>query len=211
MHPSPTAPSPRAARWDNLHRTRVATEMSWYQPLPATSLELIQASELTPQTPIVDVGSGASTLVDALLDRGFQDITLLDIADAAFAPTRARLGARAERITFVASDVTRWTPTRNYGLWHDRAVFHFLTDAGDRAAYKEVLRAALARGATAIVATFALDGPEKCSGLPIVRYSIDTLAAELRGVLRLREHRHELHRTPSGGTQSFVFGAFSRA
>lgn len=200
-----------AEHWNDVHAKRAPDAVSWYQASPNFSLELMEAASVRRDAPVVDVGAGASTLVDALLARGFTDVTLLDVAEAAFDRTRARLGARASAVHTIACDVTSWRPARQYALWHDRAVFHFLTEAADRAAYVRALAEGLAPGGTAIVATFAEDGPERCSGLPVRRYAIEALAAELAPVVTLLESRRELHTTPSGAVQSFVFGSFRRS
>jgi hypothetical protein len=185
--------------------------VSWYQLNATTSLDLVAASKVGKASPIVDVGAGASTLVDGLLARGYTEVFLLDVADTAFTPTRRRLAARSAEVQYIVADVATWRPVHRFGLWHDRALFHFMTDAAKRNAYKDTLRAALGPQGKAIVATFALDGPERCSGLPVQRYSAETLAKELGGVLRLLESRQEIHRTPTGATQSFVYGLFERA
>ncbi len=202
----------RSAHWGNVWSTKSADAVSWYQPEPTVSLALIDAVGLGTDDPIVDVGAGASTLVDGLLARGFRDLTLLDIAAEAFEATRRRLAGRdAGRVAYVATDVTRWAPERTYALWHDRAVLHFLTDEADRAAYGAALAHALRPGGAAVIATFADDGPERCSGLPVRRYAEAALAAELAPWLTLVEARRETHRTPGGSEQRFVYGRFQRS
>jgi SAM-dependent methyltransferase len=198
-----------AAHWRHVHTTRDARAVSWFQTSATGSLALLDAAGVSKDAPVVDVGAGGSVLVDELLARGYTDVTLLDIADEAFAVTRARLGERANRVRFVASDITAWTPDRRFALWHDRAVFHFLTRPEQRAGYLRALEAGLAPGARVVVATFALDGPDKCSGLPVQRYSAETLAAEFRGLLRPCETRREIHRTPGGAEQAFTFVLFA--
>jgi trans-aconitate methyltransferase len=186
--------------------------VSWFQPEATTSLELIEGTGVALDAPVIDVGAGASLLVDGLLERGFRDITLLDIADAALAETQRRLGPTAtDTVRYIAGDITTWTPLRHFAVWHDRAVFHFLTTPGERAAYRRALALALEPGAHAIIATFALDGPERCSGLSVQRYSADTLAAEFAGVLTPVEARSEVHITPKGTPQSFVVVRFVRS
>ncbi len=196
--------------WERVHRTRSPTEVSWYQPSADLSLELIDKSGVKADAPVIDVGAGGSTLVDGLLDRGFSDVSVLDIAASAFDATRARLGDRAGRVRYIVADVTAWLPGRAYALWHDRAAFHFLTEEPLRRAYRDTLRKALAPRGHAIIATFAEDGPERCSGLPVRRYSAEALAAEFAGLLRPVEERRSVHRTPAGGLQSFVFVRFER-
>ena len=185
--------------------------MSWFQPRPETSLALIHGAGIAKTDALIDVGGGASRLVDALLAEGFSDVTVLDIAAGALAKSRARLGKDADRARWVAADITRWQPERKYRLWHDRAVFHFLTEPDDRAAYKRALEAALAPGGTAIIASFALDGPERCSGLSVRRYAPESLAMELGPAFTLTTHRHEAHTTPAGKLQQFQYSVFSYA
>ena len=184
--------------------------MSWFQREATISLELI-APHVAKEESVVDVGAGASTLVDGLLAREHTDVTLLDIADNALAVTRKRMADVAgKRVSYVVTDVTWWKPERKYGLWHDRAVFHFLTQPEDRAAYRKVLGSAVGSGGQVVIAAIGLDGPERCSGLPVHRYSSATLAAAFDGLLRLEEERHEIHKTPTGAEQSFVYGRLRR-
>jgi trans-aconitate methyltransferase len=194
--------------WEEVYRQKAEDAVSWFQPRPELSLDLIRASGLVPDDPIIDVGGGASRLVDALLAAGVRDITVLDIADAALDKARKRLGASAAQVHWLTADVTHWRPERKYRLWHDRAVFHFLTEAADRAAYRHALESALAPGATAIIASFAPDGPERCSGLPVQRYSPDTLAAELGPAFQLIDRRDEEHMTPASKVQRFQYSVF---
>jgi hypothetical protein len=201
--------SSKPEHWRNVYRSRSPKELSWFQPRATLSLDLIARAAIPMTAPIVDVGAGASMLADGLLARGYRDVTLLDLADEAFDDTRRRLRSPAGA-HYVVSDVTAWAPSRRYALWHDRATFHFLTDEKARGAYRKVLASALASGGHAIVATFALEGPERCSGLPVRRYSAETLAAAFAGTLRLVEEAHEDHVTPAGITQRFVFGRFVR-
>jgi trans-aconitate methyltransferase len=203
-------PGPRE-HWQNVYTTRRETEVSWFQESPSLSLDLIRSVGALGQAAIIDIGGGASRLVDALLDQGCRDVTVLDVSEAALAATRIRLGERAAGVHWIAADVTRWDPPRQYDLWHDRAAFHFLTDANDRAAYIERLGRALRSGGHAIIATFAPDGPERCSGLPIVRYDAAMLGATLGNRFALVESRREDHLTPTGTTQRFQYSVFRRA
>lgn len=196
--------------WEEVYRTKVEQEVSWFQTEPCLSLGLIHEAGIARQAAIVDVGTGASRLMDRLLAEGFTDLTALDIAEAGLAKSQARLGAAAERVDWVAADVTRWRPPKRYGLWHDRAVFHFLTDAADRAAYRSTLESALGPEGVAIIASFALDGPERCSGLPVQRYSPASLAVELGPGFRLVAQRRESHTTPAGRQQLFQYSVFRR-
>jgi trans-aconitate methyltransferase len=201
----------RTNHWQAIYERRAPAEVSWFQAQALSSLELVERAGISRDAPLIDVGSGASTLVDGLCSAGYRDITLLDVAAAAFVETRRRLEGRPEgSVQYVVADVTRWTPPRKYALWHDRAVFHFLTAEADREAYRSVLAAALAPGAHAIVATFALDGPEQCSGLPVRRYSAASLASEFEDLLEPVEDRAALHTTPTGASQSFLFVRFVR-
>ncbi len=196
--------------WDEVYRLKAEQEVSWFQTEPGVSLELIRAADLAKQDAIVDVGAGASRLVDRLLAEGYQDLTALDIADTALRKSQARLGDAARRVNWFAADVTHWQPPKRYALWHDRAVFHFLTEATDRAAYRKTLASALRPQGMAIIASFAPDGPERCSGLPVQRYSPASLAAELGAGFRLLDQRSESHMTPAGKLQLFQYSVFRR-
>jgi SAM-dependent methyltransferase len=195
--------------WQNVYATRPPEQLSWYQASSDVSLDLVRQAAIGPADAIVDVGAGASRFVDGLLERGYGDVTLLDLSEAALDVVRRRLGD-ARGVRYLAADVTRWEPSRQFALWHDRAVFHFLVDDGARASYRRTMAAALAPGSKAIVATFDLHGPERCSGLPVRRYSETTLAAELSDVVRPLDARREAHRTPAGSTQSFVYLLFEK-
>jgi SAM-dependent methyltransferase len=200
----------RQTHWQNVYATRSEKEVSWFQENPAPSLELIAATGLSHEAAIVDVGGGTSRLADRLLDRGFRRLTILDLSANALAEAKARLGPRAEGIDWIAADVTAWEPSTAYDLWHDRAAFHFLTEPADRDAYIARLSKALRPGGHAIIATFAADGPERCSGLPIVRYDPEELARTLGGGFKLVESRRHDHLTPGGNTQRFQFSRFLR-
>jgi len=198
----------RQQHWEDVYRQKPDDSLSWFQPRPEISLELIHAASLPKTAAIIDVGGGVSRLVDYLLAEGYSDVTVLDIAEHALQKTRARLGDTANRAHWIAADVTRWIPDRQYHLWHDRAVFHFLIDEMERAAYRKNLETALTNGGTAIIASFNLDGPERCSGLPVQRYSPQTLSAELGSRFRLIQHRSEAHHTPAGKVQQFQYSVF---
>ncbi|HQU25722.1 MAG TPA: class I SAM-dependent methyltransferase [Acidimicrobiales bacterium] len=193
------------AFWDERYRATTPEERSWTEPSPTATLEILDRLDLAPTDPIVDVGGGASRLVDALLERGFSDLTVLDLAESALAEARARLGAAADRVTWVCADVTAWRPERTYALWHDRAVFHFLIEPAARGAYRDRLERATASGSYAVLATFAPDGPDTCSGLPVTRWAPAELAAEIGDAFEpLLEGRRE-HVTPWGSTQPFTW------
>ena len=201
----------RQAHWENVYATKREDEVSWFQENPALSLELIDAAGATRESRIIDIGGGESRLVDLLLQRGFHLLSVLDLSETALAAARARIGGEARNVEWVVADVTKWTPSRQYDIWHDRAAFHFLTDPDDRAAYVSRLKSALRPGGQAIIGTFALDGPEKCSGLPVQRYDGASLQATLGNEFTILEERRETHTTPWGSTQSFQFARFQRA
>lgn len=196
--------------WRQVYATRKADEVSWYQVSPDGSLNAFDRVGATPGLALVDIGGGASTLVDSLLERGWQDLTVVDIAEPALAAAQARLGDEAARVRWEVADIRDWCPTRTFDIWHDRAVFHFLTDPADRAAYRRALVDGTHAGSHAILATFALDGPEKCSGLPVQRYDAPALAAELGGPFHLIGDWREGHVTPWGAKQSFQWCVFTR-
>lgn len=202
-----------ADHWDAVFGGREEEALTWYEPRPALSLELI-AAHAAPPDAVIDIGGGVSRLVDALLEEGYTDLTVLDLSRAAIEQCRARLGPAADRVRWLVEDITAWRPERTCRLWHDRAVFHFLTTAADRAAYVTALCAALEPGGHAIIQTFAEDGPERCSGLPVARYCPETLAAELErhapGGFCLVDARRYLHRTPGGAEQRFQASVFRR-
>jgi SAM-dependent methyltransferase len=200
----------RKSHWENVYGSKRHTEVSWYQEVPDKSLALINATGASTEDAIIDIGGGASTLVDHLLEAGFADVTVLDLAATAFDQARKRLGKQAGMVNWVVSDVTQFKPERQYRLWHDRAVLHFLTAASDRARYVEVLKDALVPGGHAIIATFGPDGPLKCSGLEIRRYSVSRLEDLLGPEFELQFHELENHQTPMGSTQQFLYSCWTR-
>lgn len=192
--------------WDRVYARKRIDEVSWFRPHLDTSWELIRRSAASPEARIVDVGAGASTLVDDLLDAGYSDVTALDVSPAALERAKERLGARASAVTWIAADVTRASlPSGRFDVWHDRAVFHFLTDPEDRRRYVEQVRHAVVPGGHVIVATFGPDGPERCSGLPTARYAPEALHAEFGSDFTLVDRREEWHTTPAGVQQQFVY------
>ena len=199
----------RQTHWESVYTTKGEKEVSWFQERPEISLEFIAATGAGPNSAIVDIGGGASRLVDALLDDGYRKLTVLDLSKAALAASRERLGLRGDTVTWVAADVTTWRPSEHYDVWHDRAAFHFLTDEKDRHAYVLRLEQALRDGGEAIIGTFALNGPERCSGLPVMRYDSSGLTTVLGPKFRLLASREEEHRTPWGASQLFQFSRFS--
>jgi trans-aconitate methyltransferase len=200
----------RAAHWQQVYATKAADAVSWFQDEPRPSLDAIDRAGLGPETAFIDVGGGASRLVDALIARGWRDLTVLDISAAALAVSKSRLGPAADMATWIAADITAWRPQRSFDLWHDRAVFHFLTEAKDRDAYLAALQAGLRRGGQLIMATFAPDGPERCSGLPVQRYDETTLGRALGEGYELAESWRERHATPWGAEQAFNWCRFVR-
>ena len=192
--------------WDRVYTTKAPEAVSWYQPHLARSLELIARAAPDPAAAIIDVGGGESTLVDDLLDRGYRDVTVLDISEAAIEVAKRRLGERAQAVSWLAADITKATlPEHRYDVWHDRAVFHFLTEASQRVAYVRQVKRAMRPQGHVIVATFGPEGPTQCSGLDVVRYDADALHDEFGPQFRLVEHATELHRTPAGATQQFLY------
>lgn len=200
----------RKAHWETVYTSKGETEVSWFQDDPAASLELIDRARLAADAQIIDIGGGASRLVDRLVARGFSSITVLDISAAALDLARARLKAAGKTVQWIVADVTAWQPLQRFDLWHDRAAFHFLVDAADRAAYIACLKQAVRPGGHAIIATFAIDGPEKCSGLPVNRYDPAGLAKELGDGFSLVESRRHDHATPWNSQQRFQFSLFQR-
>ena len=196
--------------WDGVYATRSTTEVSWYERAPATSLRLIDALGLGSSAAIVDVGAGASSLVDGLLATGFTDVTVLDISPRALDEVRERLGEQAGKVTFVADDVLRWEPVRRFDVWHDRAAFHFLVDAVDQDRYVQLAGRTVRRGGAVIVAGFAEDGPTQCSGLPVSRHSADQLAATFQPFFTLIADEREEHVTPMGIVQPFTWVTLRR-
>lgn len=200
----------RKQHWEQVYAQKQPTEVSWFQPRPEHSLRLITATGIAHDQPLIDLGGGASCLVDNLLEQGYRDVSVLDISGAALQHARQRLGQRAAAVHWIEADATAFEPSRHYALWHDRAVFHFLTDPADREAYRQRLARGLQAGGQLIIATFALDGPERCSNLPVQRYSPETLSAELGAGYHLVETLGEAHITPAQKEQRFVYCRFAK-
>ncbi len=198
----------RSAHWEKVYTDKAESEVSWFERQPSLSLELIAAASAGTAASVIDIGGGASRLAGQLLASGYRDISVLDISEAALKAAANALGARAGEIDWIVSDITRWEPTRAYDVWHDRAAFHFLTDAVDRTAYVDRLRQALKPGGSAIFATFAPDGPEKCSGLQVVRHDAESIGRELGPDFRLLRTERRDHETPWGALQSFQISVF---
>ena len=194
------------SHWENIYAEKAPDSVSWYRPHLEKSLRFIE--QLAPRTSavIIDVGGGESTLVDDLLARGYENITVLDISQAAINASRKRLGSASERVSWRVADITRVELDASaYDVWHDRAVFHFLTEESDRVAYVRQVARAVRRGGHVIVSTFGPDGPTKCSGLDVIRYDADSLHREFGVQFRLLETSKELHQTPFGTFQQFLY------
>lgn len=200
----------KQAHWQNVYQNRDERDVSWFEESPAISLELIQATGVGVAGPIIDIGGGASRLVDALMREGFRAITVLDLSEKALAASRQRLGAQAAQISWIVADVTTWQPTETFDVWHDRAAFHFLTDPADGAAYAARVQKAVRPGGNVIIGTFALDGPERCSGLPVTRHDAASIGQVLEKSFKFIETRRHDHETPRGDIQRFQFSRFQR-
>ncbi len=192
--------------WEHIYHTKDTAQVSWYQLHPRLSLQYIQNTGIGKTAHIIDVGGGASTLVDHLLDDGFQQVTVLDISATALEIAQQRLGQRAESVTWLEADITQTTLRHHaYDVWHDRAVFHFLTEREDRQRYVNAVKEAVKPGGHVIVATFASDGPEKCSGLEVTRYDPQSLHNEFGIDFELVDSTREEHHTPFGTEQKFIY------
>lgn len=192
--------------WERVYLERAATSVSWYQPQASLSLDVIGRVAPERASPIIDVGGGASMLIDGLLDAGYKSVTVLDLAAAGLAVARQRLGERATQVSWIVADaLAAPLPMAHYKVWHDRAVFHFLTDPADRARYVLQARQAVQPGGHVVVASFGTKGPTRCSGLDVVRYSPDTMHAEFGTGFRLLDSFEEDHHTPAGAVQAFVY------
>jgi len=195
----------RKKHWEDVYTKKIPAEVSWYQIEPTLSLELIKSTGIDHTSKIIDVGGGASVLVDRLLDQGFQNLTVLDISSKSLDFTKERLGELAVQVFWIEVDVTEFDPPQKYDLWHDRAVFHFLTDPNDRKKYVRNMDKALNPGGHAIIAAFAIDGPPKCSGLDVERYSPEKMKNELGDSFEFIKSIKEVHMTPWGSEQKFIY------
>ncbi len=195
----------RKLHWERVYEGKEPTEVSWYQPVPEKSLELIHSAARSTSDSIIDVGGGASSLVDRLLDVGYEDVSVLDISGKALQQSVARLGDLAARVRWIEADITDFNPSRSYAVWHDRAVFHFLTEETDRQRYIAAMKAALRAEGHFLLATFGPEGPLRCSGLDIRRYSVEMLRQLLGDDFVLQSEEIDEHRTPAGATQQFLY------
>ncbi len=196
----------KKSHWENVYSTRPSDQVSWFRKHLDNSLKLIRSTGVGQDAAIIDVGGGSSTLVDDLLDRGFVDVSVLDISRSAMEVSRARLGDRQGRVNWIEADITTVELIEDrYDVWHDRAVFHFLTDPTNRRRYVDRVKRSVKLGGHVIVASFGLAGPAKCSGLDVVRYNPDTMHDEFGNDFELVSSLDEQHRTPVGTTQEFVY------
>ncbi|EAR15045.1 class I SAM-dependent methyltransferase [Robiginitalea biformata] len=200
----------RKKHWENIYRTRELKDVSWFQPTPETSLSYFEAFEVPTTARIIDVGGGDSLLADHLLERGYSDITVLDISAEAINRARERLGHQANRVKWIVADAANFTPSDTYDFWHDRAAFHFLTDPGDIAGYLDSVRQGLNPDGILVIGTFSVNGPEKCSGIRVMQYSGQSMARLLEPDFEKIRCETLDHRTPSGSMQNFVFCSFRR-
>jgi len=200
----------RRQHWEDVYEAKRETDVSWFQPKPELSLALI--CEHAPQTnaSVIDIGGGASSLAAALLELGYRDLAVLDISAAALERAKSNLGADAAKIEWVVADIATWQPQRRWQVWHDRAVFHFLTDTASQDAYIRALHAATETGGIAIISGFAPDGPEKCSGLPVVRYDAQSLSSRIGTGFELLAGKREEHHTPGGAVQKFYYAVLRK-
>jgi ubiquinone/menaquinone biosynthesis C-methylase UbiE len=197
--------------WDNLYSTNRPQKLGWYEPHLRVSLDMISAARIDRDARIIDIGGGASTLVDDLLAQGFGYITVLDLSQAALSLARARLGEQAGKIRWLEADITSASlPADHYDLWHDRAVFHFLTNGADREKYVKTMRRSVKAQGHIVIGTFSLQAPPKCSGLEVQRYDPELLHREVGEDLELREHKYETHRTPGGVEQMYLYCRFQK-
>jgi SAM-dependent methyltransferase len=199
----------RRAHWNQVYGNKKPNEVSWYQPSPERSLEFIRCFT-GPSARIVDVGGGASQIVDALLDLGYQKPVVVDLSATALDHAKERLGSRAALVDWIEGDVTKDLPLPNVDLWHDRAVLHFLTEVTDQQAYARLAGRTVRSGGYAVIGTFAPDGPERCSGLPVRRHDGQSVAGLLGPYFELLDEQREVHRTPLGAEQRFCWSAFRR-
>jgi SAM-dependent methyltransferase len=200
----------KKAHWENVYQTKGSTEVSWYEPDPKQSLDLILEAAGERRGRVIDVGGGQSFLVERLLDAEFAQVAVLDISSAAIAATQARLGNRAGKVKWIVGDITRVDSLGEFDIWHDRAVFHFITDAEDQRRYLDLLQRTLPIHGHFVVGTFAIGGPENCSGLPIRQYDEATMEEALGPSFELVKHGSYQHTTPAGKPQLFFFGIYRR-
>ena len=200
----------RTEHWEKIYKEKSPLDVSWYQNKPSISLSIVNKLPMDKDDNIIDVGGGASTFVDYLLEEGFKNISVLDLSSNALILAKTRLGEKSQLVNWQIADVTQFSPEKTYSLWHDRAVFHFLTEKSEREKYKEVLASAIKVGGYVIIAAFAIGGPTKCSGLDIVQYDAEKIKQELGSDFTLIDEKSELHITPAGREQLFGYYVFSK-
>jgi len=200
----------RQSHWNAVWGKIRENEVSWFQETPSLSLELVQRYAVDKSARILDVGGGSSRLVDGLLAQGFGNVGVMDIAAQALEVAQARLGERASAVEWTVGDATAFEPSQLWDVWHDRAAFHFLMDAGDQQSYVKSIRRALSPSGVVVVATFGPDGPQKCSGLDVKRHSTETIGSVFGSEFSLLESHIEMHRTPGGADQQFLYCVFRR-
>lgn len=200
----------RKTHWEKIYDTKALNEVSWYQPVPKTSLDFIQTNTISKDDTIIDIGGGDSFLVDNLLELGFTNISVLDISEKAIERAKVRLGEKASRVKWIVSDVTLFTPTEKYNVWHDRAVFHFLTHSDDIEKYRQTAADSITKNGKKIIGTFSESGPKKCSGIDIKQYSAHLLQETFKGDFNAIECFFENHPTPFDTIQNFIFCSFEK-
>ncbi|MCU7800409.1 MAG: class I SAM-dependent methyltransferase [gamma proteobacterium symbiont of Lucinoma myriamae] len=195
----------RKDHWETIYKTKDHKKVGWYQESPDTSLNLLSKIHYHPEQSIIDVGCGSSLLADSLVKQGFKDITLVDLSSEALSSIKNRLGDKAEIPRYLCRDITKTSFNKTFDIWHDRAVFHFLTDAQDRAHYMTNLANSLSKNGRAIIGTFSLNGPNSCSELDIVQYDEEKMSAELNNNLEIEYTEINIHVTPNGGEQEYIY------
>jgi ubiquinone/menaquinone biosynthesis C-methylase UbiE len=201
----------KKAHWEKVYSTKQLNEVSWYQPNPEVSLRFIQELGIPHEASVIDIGGGDSLLADHLLEAGFTDITVLDISEAAIERAKKRLGPKADEVKWIVSDITEFKPQRVYDFWHDRATFHFLTTETDVQTYLRISQSAISPGGKLLIGTFAENGPEKCSGLPVKQYSEESMSATIRRWFEKIKCIHTDHLTPFNTIQHFLFCSFKKS
>jgi len=204
------APGQRAGYWDTVYDTKGEDGVSWYQAEPTVTLELFEGAQVAHDRSIIDVGGGASVVVDHLMTGGYTDVTVLDVSKVALEDAKVRLGTTSQRVTWLHRDIFDWVPERQFDVWHDRAVFHFLIEEQERRDYVRTLLDGVNAGSCVIIATFDVDGPTHCSGLPVVRYGGPELAGIFAPHLELVTSRRQEHVTPAGVVQPFTWVMLQR-
>lgn len=200
----------RKEHWNKVYDSKMPTEVSWYEPMPETSLNYIAECKLDKEAAIIDIGGGDSFLAEFLLARGFKDVTVVDISEKAIERAKQRLGERAEEITWIVADASEFKPDKQYDLWHDRAAFHFLTEDEQVERYLQTVKRSVKPGGFLVMGTFSENGPKKCSGIEIRQYSIDQMQALFSNGFTTLGCKNIDHETPSGGTQNFTFCSFRK-